>query len=157
MRARRMFSLALFAAGGALGCGGGGDGSGSTPTTPTTPSTPSTPAAPSPPAPAAPAPSTPAVVDVVVGNNSFAPAAVTVRAGDTVRWTWSACSSDPDPYGSGGGQSCTDHNVTWDAGNPGPSATQSQGTYSRTFDVRGTWSYHCVVHGMAMSGTVVVL
>lgn len=76
---------------------------------------------------------------ITVGNNFFDPNATTVPAGTTVTWTWDGGSS---------------HNVTFNDGTH--SATQSNGTYSRTFNTAGTYDYHCTVHGAAMSGTVVV-
>jgi plastocyanin len=89
-----------------------------------------------------------------VENNAFNPGTTTVPVGSTVKWTWDTCTSTQDPYGYGT-QTCVDHSVAWDAGATG-SATQSQGTYQRTFDVAGTYTYHCAVHGAAMSGKVVV-
>lgn len=121
-----------------LACGGGG---GSNPiTTPNQPTSPLTPPGPN---------------DVLVQNNSFNPATLTVAAGTTVKWTWATCSGGNDPYNGGASQSCVDHSVTWDDGS-GTSSTQSQGTYQRAFTTAGTFKYHCVLHGTAMSGTVVV-
>src|SRR2546428_6493976 len=83
---------------------------------------------------------------LTVGNNFFSPTPDTVTAGATVTWTWSA-SSNP-------------HTVNWDTG-PGalPSnsgASQTSGTYQATLTTVGTYTYHCAVHGAAMSGTLVV-
>ena len=136
MRSRPFMILAFLAVGGTLGCGGGS----STPTTPNTPATPLTPASPN---------------DVLVQNNSYNPATLTVPAGTTVKWTWATCTGGSDPYGGGPGQTCVDHSVTWDAGATG-SATQGLGTYQRAFPTPGTYAYHCAVHGTAMSGSVVV-
>ena len=76
---------------------------------------------------------------VTVGKTFFHPAATTVAVGSTVTWTW-----------AGGVR----HNVTFDDGVA--SATQATGTYSRTFNTAGTYSYHCTIHGTMMSGTVTV-
>ena len=138
MRTRSLVTLACVASWGLIACGGGG-GSG-TPTTPTTPSPPLVPASPN---------------DVLVQNNSFTPAALTVAVGTTVKWTWATCTGGSDPYGSGPGETCYDHTVTWDAGGTA-SATQSEGTYQRTFGAAGTYNYHCALHGASMSGRVVV-
>jgi plastocyanin len=86
---------------------------------------------------------------VSVKNNSFDPSTTTVNAGTTVTWTWDACIDDG--YGT---RACVDHNVTFDGG--GGSATQSTGSYSRQFNVAGTFNYRCTVHGAAMTGQVVV-
>lgn len=87
--------------------------------------------------------------EVVVSNDKFTPASMTVPTGTTVTWTWDACSGDL--YGD---QTCTDHQVGFDDGPT--SALQSTGTYSRAFDKAGTYPYHCLVHGVAMSGSIVV-
>jgi len=83
---------------------------------------------------------------VVVTNNAFTPATRTVSAGTTVTWTWQNTGS-------------ISHNVE-SVGTPGFTSSpilQGNGqTYSVTFDTPGTYDYECVVHGSAMSGTVVV-
>lgn len=82
-------------------------------------------------------PSTSNAIDV--RDNSFSPGATTVPVGTTVTWTW-----------RGGNP----HNVAFSDGVK--SATQTSGTYTRTFTAAGTYSYLCEVHGRAMSGTVTV-
>ncbi len=78
---------------------------------------------------------------VNVNDNSFNPATLTIAAGQTVLWQWKG--SNP-------------HNVTWDTqSGAGNSATQTTGTYSRTFNDAGTYDYHCTVHA-GMQGNVVV-
>lgn len=76
---------------------------------------------------------------VSVVDNSFSPSATTVTSGTTVTWTWGGSAS---------------HNVTFDDG--AHSATQSSGTYARTFTTPGTYNYKCTIHGAAMSGSVTV-
>ena len=76
--------------------------------------------------------------DVSVADNYFSPSATTVAVG-SVTWTWTGTMS---------------HNVTFDDGNSSP--TQASGTYTRRFSAAGTYSYHCTIHGAAMSGTVTV-
>lgn len=138
MRSTPLLAVQFLAVLAAFGCGGGGGGSG-TPA-PSGPSAPLTPASPN---------------DVLVQNNTFNPSTVTVPTGTTVRWTWATCTGGSDPYGGGPGETCVDHSVTWNAGGTA-SATQSEGTYQRTFTSAGTYDYHCVVHGSSMSGKVVV-
>ena len=78
---------------------------------------------------------------VTVGNNSFSPPDLSVAAGTTVTWTWAA--------------GAVEHNVTFDDGEH--SATQSSGSFPRTFSAAGTYPYHCTIHGAAaMHGTVTV-
>jgi plastocyanin len=36
------------------------------------------------------------------------------------------------------------------------SSVQSSGSYTHQFSTAGTYSYHCAVHGTAMSGKIVV-
>lgn len=89
---------------------------------------------------------------VVVTNNLFTPASLTVAKSATVTWTWDTCSGG-DIYGNG--QTCVSHDIVFDDGAPG-SGAQSSGTFSRTFAVVGTFRYHCSIHGAAMSGQIVV-
>jgi plastocyanin len=86
---------------------------------------------------------------ISVQNNMFSPGTKTVAVGSEVKWAWNSCTNDPY-YG----QSCVAHSVTFDDGTTSP--TQDQGTYSRTFNTAGTYSYHCSQHGAAMSGTITV-
>jgi plastocyanin len=82
--------------------------------------------------------------DVSVTDNAFSPSTVTVTSGATVTWTWNGSNQ---------------HNVTWVSGTPAASATQSSGSYQRTFDTPGTYAYYCTIHGSptgGMRGTVVV-
>lgn len=131
---RKMSALLIGAA--LLGCGGGGGGGGGTDTGPTTPPTTVPPPAGSQNA-------------VTVVNDSYQPSTLTVSAGTQVTWTWNTCSAD-----GYGGQTCGSHSVTFDDGVTSP--TQDNGTYSRTFTTKGTYTYHCVIHGTAMSGTITV-
>ncbi len=83
---------------------------------------------------------------VAVDNNFFAPASVTVNVGDTVIWVRKAGF----------------HNVRADDGSfrlGDPSTgdpSSSWVTASHTFTQTGTFKYHCEVHGLSMSGEVVV-
>jgi len=81
---------------------------------------------------------------VQVKDNFFSPSSVTISVGQTVEWQWAGTTNS--------------HNVTWVVtSGAGNSATQSSGTYSRTFDTTGTYDYYCSIHGQSvMSGTVVV-
>ena len=81
----------------------------------------------------------PTQVSVDVGDNFFNPGSVALAAGGEVTWTWTGAAT---------------HNVTFSSG-PN-SATQSSGTFSRTFADTGSFDYTCTIHGSAMSGTVVV-
>ncbi|MDH4046150.1 MAG: plastocyanin/azurin family copper-binding protein [Gemmatimonadota bacterium] len=74
---------------------------------------------------------------VNVADNSFSPGVRTVALNTTVTWTW-----------TGGSQ----HNVTWTAGSPAASTTQSSGTYQRSFDTAGTFDYYCSIHGTPTTG-----
>ena len=86
---------------------------------------------------------------ISVQNNMFSPSTKTITAGTEVKWAWNSCSGD-----SYSGQICTSHSVTFDDGTGSP--TQDQGTYARTFNAAGTYSYHCSIHGAAMAGTITV-
>jgi plastocyanin len=77
---------------------------------------------------------------VNVGNNFYSPSALTVSVGSTVTWVW-----EPNDV---------IHTVTFDADTTIMSAFQSSGTYARTFTAAGTYSYHCSIHGAAMTGVI---
>ena len=82
-------------------------------------------------------PSGTAAIRVV--DNAFSPSGTTVAAGTTVRWTWEGANL---------------HSVTFSDGPA--SAVKATGTYDRLFGTAGSFTYQCVVHGIAMSGTVTV-
>jgi plastocyanin len=72
------------------------------------------------------------------------PAIDTIAVGATVTWTWT------------GGLA---HSVR-SIGTPAFASSSTMtgaGTYSVQFNTAGTYRYDCIVHGNAMSGTVVVL
>jgi plastocyanin len=84
-----------------------------------------------------------------VTNDAYSPGTKSVAVGTEIRWAWNTCSGDPY-YG----QTCVAHSVTFDDGVT--SATQEQGTFTRTFAAAGTYNYHCAVHGAAMTGSITV-
>jgi plastocyanin len=88
---------------------------------------------------------------VTLTTAAFMPGNISVPKGATVTWTWDSCTSDPYAYG---GSTCVAHNITFDDGTS--SSSQSTGSFTRQFDVAGTFKYHCAIHGPAMSGQVVV-
>lgn len=91
---------------------------------------------------------------VTLANLSFSPASMTVPVGTTVIWKWNDCSGGD---GYGGGTTCIAHNVTFDDSSIQASTTQDAGTISRTFSTKGTYKYHCTIHGAAgMVGEIVV-
>lgn len=74
-----------------------------------------------------------------VKDNFYTVTPDTIAVGDSVTWTWR------------GGES---HSVTFATGSS--SSTQTSGTFKRGFPTAGSFDYHCVVHGLAMSGVIVV-
>ncbi|SRR5258706_13088069 len=82
------------------------------------------------------------------GNNismsgmKFSPASKTVTKGTVVKWT------NNDTYA---------HTVTSNDGTSFDSGNiAGSGTYSYTAATVGTFDYHCTIHGLAMSGTLIV-
>jgi plastocyanin len=75
-------------------------------------------------------------------NNSQNPAVDTIAVNGTVTWTWVGSFSH-------GVQSLASPSFT---GSP----TQAAGTYQFTFTAAGTYQYDCIVHGLSMTGTIVV-
>ncbi len=79
---------------------------------------------------------------ISIYNMSFSPSSKTVAIGTVVKWT----NNDGYP-----------HTVTSNDGTSFDSGNMSAGgTYSYTPMVAGTYAYHCTIHGMAMSGTLIV-
>lgn len=87
---------------------------------------------------------------ISVTNNMFSPGTKTVAVGASVQWAWNTCTGD-----AYNGQTCVSHSVTFDDGSAS-SALQDQGTFNKTFNTAGTFTYHCSVHGAAMTGSITV-
>jgi len=131
------FAIALAACGGSADSGGYTSGPSTKPTTPSP----------------TPNPGVPVTTNsVTVSPSSFDPADISVPVSTTVTWEWNSCSGD----GYGGYSTCVSHAITFDDGSGIVSATQSTGTFSRTFATAGTYKYHCLIHGQSMSGVVTV-
>ena len=85
---------------------------------------------------------------VTVKSNSFTPASLTVKVGDTVTWTWAGGNHDVVS-----GANCTSDG-SW------KSSLQSAAgsTFTHTFDKAGSFEYFCNPHcaNSAMKGTIVV-
>jgi plastocyanin len=77
-----------------------------------------------------------------VRNTSANPAVDTIAVNGTVTWTWTGLGT---------------HSVE-STGSPvfASSTIKTSGTYSFTFITAGTYTYDCAVHGLAMTGTIVV-
>jgi amicyanin len=79
--------------------------------------------------------------EVSIADMAFSPANITVKKGTTITWT------NNDSVG---------HDVIADSGNgPNSQILQKGQTYSFTYDIAGTFSYHCGVHP-SMKGKVTV-
>lgn len=102
-------------------------------------------------------------VEVGPGNSTtFAPATVNISAGDTVRWVW--VSSLPHTVASGANGVADGRFCSVPAGSElSPQrcaridyATAGGFTYEQTFASPGRFPYFCTVHGIVMSGLVIV-
>jgi plastocyanin len=129
---QRISTVSLFLLAGLFACGGGSSTSNGV-------------TDPGPPAPPVGSSST----SLTVENNKFTPARDSVGVGALLTWSWNSCTGD-----GYGGSTCTSHSVTFDDGPS--SAIQGSGNFTRMFDTAGTYTYHCKVHGSAMTGTVIV-
>jgi plastocyanin len=87
----------------------------------------------------------PVTSDVAVDNDFFQPATIQVAAGTTVTWTWNA-----------GAASHSVQSINTPSFTSSAIMTGGGSTYSVTFNTPGTYKYDCAVHGLAMSGTVIV-
>ena len=86
---------------------------------------------------------------VTVSNNAFTPEVLNVAVGTTVNFKWDSCMDDGYGYST-----CTSHTVTFTDGMT--SEMLSSGTFTRTFTTAGTYAYKCQVHGIYMTGSIVV-
>jgi plastocyanin len=77
---------------------------------------------------------------VTIESNSFNPASLTIKVGETVTWT------NKDSYA----HTVTSDNGAFDSGN-----IASGSTFSFTFDTAGTYSYHCSIH-TSMTAKIIV-
>jgi plastocyanin len=82
---------------------------------------------------------------IAIGDNTFAPAEITVAIGTSVTWTH-------------GGK--RPHTVTADDGSFNSGTLQNGATFTQTFDKPGIYQYFCELHGAAgkqgMSGVIIV-
>jgi plastocyanin len=84
---------------------------------------------------------TPGANEVLIQNNAFDPATITVSAGTTVTWT---------------NKDAVSHTVTSNTGGELNSGTLgTNGVYTHMFATAGSYPYHCVVHP-SMTATVIV-
>jgi len=74
--------------------------------------------------------------------NSFSPSTVTIRAGQSVTWSWVSGF----------------HSVVSDSAPKAfaDSPAQASGQFIATFATAGMYPYHCGIHGAMMTGTIVV-
>ena len=84
------------------------------------------------------APAIAATRDVTIAGFAYSPNPITIRVGDTVRWT---------------NQDAAPHTATGSGFNTGTMSTGA--SRSVTFHSAGTFAYHCTIHP-TMTGTVVV-
>ena len=75
---------------------------------------------------------------VVIDDLAFAPETLTIKAGDTVTWTWK--------------DGTVDHDVS---GDDFKSEVMSEGTFDHRFNEPGTYEYVCTLHPN-MTGTIEV-
>lgn len=133
----KRFNMTLIAAAvcavSAIGCGGSGGGYTTTPGNPGGTSNPTT--------------AGPNTV-TLTSDLTFSPGTMDVSKGTTVTWKWSPCADG----GYGGYATCVSHSVLFDDGVSSP--TQTDGSFSRTFNAAGTFKYHCAIHGSGMSGQI---
>jgi plastocyanin len=82
--------------------------------------------------------------NVNVGDNFFSPATVSIKAGDTVQWTWTGNSRHSS--------TSTASPKLWDSDVFGKGHV-----FTNTFDNVGSFPYRCTIHGAQQSGTVKVV
>jgi plastocyanin len=129
---KRFSTLALFALASIYACGGGGSSTSNGVTDPNGP------------------PVNNSTTALTVSNDKYTPAHDSVGVGAQLTWSWNSCTAG-DGYNGG---TCTSHSVTFDDGPTSP--IQNSGSFVRTFATPGTYTYHCKIHGAAMTGSVLV-
>lgn len=79
--------------------------------------------------------------NIELKNFAFNPSTLTIKVGDIVTWT---------------NMDSVSHTITSDSGTELSSQTFSNGeSYSHTFNIAGTYTYHCTPHPN-MKGTIIV-
>lgn len=87
------------------------------------------------------------IVDVQVANDAFTPAKVTIKVGQTVRWTWAG-----GTHNVVSGPDCDTEDGNFKSGAP-----VGGGTFDKKFEKAGTFPYYCQSHcQMGMKGEIVV-
>lgn len=95
--------------------------------------------------------SAPAANTVTVKSNTFAPAQLTVKVGDTVTWVWAGGS-----HNVVSGANCTEDATPPTFSSGAPTADMST-KFTHTFTKAGSFEYFCTPHcSVGMKGTVVV-
>ena len=94
-----------------------------------------------------PTPNPPGTTDVSMVNTTFQPKDVTIKVGDSVKWT----NNDARPHTSTSGTNGVPDGK-WNSGTLQPGAT-----YTHKFTAAGTYPYYCTFHYlMGMTGSVKV-
>lgn len=85
--------------------------------------------------------------DVEIAGFAFNPLEITIKVGDTVRWT----NKDNQVHTSTSGASWNNPDGGWDSGH-----LQKDASFEHTFEAAGEFSYYCIPHPNMALGTVVV-
>jgi plastocyanin len=100
----------------------------------------------------------PKTVDVTVGpggGTSFSPSTVTIKVGDTVRWTWGG--TGHNVVSGTGGVADNKFCSPSDTGCATAATSTVGAVYSHTFTTAGTYPYFCAPHAsFGMTGSVTV-
>ncbi len=99
--------------------------------------------------------STPEIIDVSISNFFFDPSAITIKVGDTVRWTHNGSVAHTTTSDNGPG-------AIWDSNDQtGPSGMRPGDVFEFTFTEEGNFAFFCRFHGasggIGMSGTINVM
>lgn len=87
----------------------------------------------------------------------FVPASVTIKAGDTVKWTNPYNITHTVTFDPAQAQTASDVSLPAGVTPFGSGDIEEEGTFSHTFTEKGTYKYVCKYHeGMGMVGTVIV-
>ena len=80
--------------------------------------------------------------NISIVGMTYSPASLTVAKGTMIKWT----NTDSSPH-----TVTSNDGTSFDSGN-----MNNGGTFTYTANVAGTFDYHCTIHGLMMSGILIV-
>lgn len=89
---------------------------------------------------------------VTVNDFFFAPDAVTIRKGGSVKWVWSVANSSPHTVHLRSGPKSLKNKASYST----KTSAVTEARFQKAFETPGTYKYICTIHPTEMKMTVVV-